>query len=343
MILKSSKRFLSHGRRSDSSAVLEKKGRGRGKTQYYMRAIIQFIFAYWARNEDGTGLIFSSDIKSMSTEDPKGKAYKASVGLTQAWIMHDCKIRNESCPPLLGGVGSLKTEIQKRLSAQMKKPDPFRDDTTDGAKQWAQFHETGVLNSDYFKLPAAQKPSQKPSQKQHPSASQPAPPTAQMFAVNHAALSETGPPAQKDAGRDPELEDLGLVSPGSMLNQSDAPPTWEDFTQRLQDQKTDDTATSPGEKRKQANKENKPEPSKVDLKRKKSGLPEQRTVWSATFGWRQSAARDHCQGPVRSWHDEESCQYGKSSRGSGCGQQDQGTIHYGTVLPPSNPTPMARP
>ncbi|KAL0017818.1 hypothetical protein WJX77_001745, partial [Trebouxia sp. C0004] len=154
-----------------------------GKTQYYMRAIIQFIFAYWARNEDGTGLIFSSDIKSMSTEDPKGKAYKASVGLTQAWIMHDCKIRNESCPPLLGGVGSLKTEIQKRLSAQMKKPDPFRDDTTDGAKQWAQFHETG-------------------------------------------------------------------------------------------DQKTDDTATSPGEKRKQANKENKPEPSKVDLKRKKSGLPE---------------------------------------------------------------------
>ncbi|KAL0042135.1 hypothetical protein WJX77_004361 [Trebouxia sp. C0004] len=40
------------------------------------------------------------------------------------------------------------------------------------------------------------------------------------------------------------------------------------------DQKTDDTATSPGEKRKQANKENKPEPSKVALKRKKSGLPE---------------------------------------------------------------------
>ncbi|DBB01366.1 TPA: hypothetical protein ACH3X1_013670 [Trebouxia sp. C0004] len=95
-----------------------------------------------------------------------------------------------------------------------------------------------------------------------------------MFAVNRAALSETGPPAQKDAGRDPELEDLGLVSPGSMLNQSDAPPTWEDFTQRLQDQKTDDTATSPGEKRKQANKENKPEHSKVALKRKKSGLPE---------------------------------------------------------------------
>ncbi len=31
-----------------------------------------------------------------------------------------------------------------------------------------------------------------------------------------------------------------------MLDQSDAPPTWEDFTQRLQDQKTDDTATSPG-------------------------------------------------------------------------------------------------
>lgn len=50
----------SHGRRSDSSAVLEKKGRGRGKTQYYMRAIIHFIFAYWARNEDGTGLIFVS-------------------------------------------------------------------------------------------------------------------------------------------------------------------------------------------------------------------------------------------------------------------------------------------
>ncbi len=73
----------------------------------------------------------------------------------------------------------------------MKKPDPFRDDTTDGAKQWAQFHETGVLNSDYFKLPAAQKP----AQKQHPSASQPIPPTAQMFAVNRAALSETGPPA----------------------------------------------------------------------------------------------------------------------------------------------------
>ncbi|DBA97015.1 TPA: hypothetical protein ACH3X1_015297 [Trebouxia sp. C0004] len=72
-----------------------------------------------------------------------------------------------------------------------------------------------------------------------------------MFAVNRAALSETGPPAQKDAGRDPELEDLGLVSPGSML-----------------------TATSPGEKRKQANKENKPEHSKVALKRKKSGLPE---------------------------------------------------------------------
>ncbi|DBA99013.1 TPA: hypothetical protein ACH3X1_014285 [Trebouxia sp. C0004] len=124
--------------------------------------------------------------------------------------------------------------------------------------------------SDYFKLPAAQKP----AQKQHPSASQPTPPTAQMFAVNHAALSETGTPAQKDAGRDPELEDLGLVSPGSMLNQSDAPPTWENFTQRLQDQKTDDTAISPGEKRKQANKENKPEPSKVSLKRKKSGLPE---------------------------------------------------------------------
>ncbi len=48
----------------------------------------------------------------MSTVDPKGKAYTASVGLTEAWIMYDCKIRNESCPPLLGGVGSLKTETQ---------------------------------------------------------------------------------------------------------------------------------------------------------------------------------------------------------------------------------------
>lgn len=96
----------------------------------------------------------------------------------------------------------------------MKKKDPFIDDTTDGAKQWAQFHKTGVLNSEYFKLPLAQKP----AQKQHLSASQPTPPTAEMFAINRAALSETAPPAQKDAdsGRDLELDELGLASPGSM-------------------------------------------------------------------------------------------------------------------------------
>lgn len=70
-----------------------------------------------------------------------------------------------------------------------------------------------------------------------------------MFAINHAALlSETAPPAQKDAdaGQDLELEELGLASPGSMPHQSDASPAWEDFTQRLQEEKTDDTATSPG-------------------------------------------------------------------------------------------------
>lgn len=39
-----------------------------------------------------------------------------------------------------------------------------------------------------------------------------------MFAINRAALSETAPPAQKDAdsGRDLELDELGLASPGSM-------------------------------------------------------------------------------------------------------------------------------
>ena len=50
----------SHGHRSDSSAVHEKKGRGKGKTQYWMRAIIHFLFAYWARTEDGAGLMFVS-------------------------------------------------------------------------------------------------------------------------------------------------------------------------------------------------------------------------------------------------------------------------------------------
>lgn len=112
----------------------------------------------------------------------------------------------------------------------MKKNDPFIGDTSDGAKQWAQFHDTGVLNSDYFKLPLAQKP----AQKQHPSALQPSPPTAQMFAINRAALSKTGPPAQKDADRDPGLEELGLASLDNMPDQPDASPTWEDYRQRLQ-------------------------------------------------------------------------------------------------------------
>lgn len=101
-----------------------------------------------ARTEDGAGLIFYGDIKSMSLDKPRSRAYKASTGLTEACIMHDCKTQNESCPPLLGGVGSLRTAIQKRVSALMKKKDPFIDDTTDGAKQWAQFHKTGVLNSE---------------------------------------------------------------------------------------------------------------------------------------------------------------------------------------------------
>ncbi|DBA77854.1 TPA: hypothetical protein ACH3X1_009208 [Trebouxia sp. C0004] len=97
-------------------------------------------------------------------------------------------------------------------------------------------------------------------------------PAATLVAPNTIAANSHG--RRSDSSAVLKLEDLGLISPGSMLNQSDAPPTWEDFTQRLQDQKTDDTATSPGEKRKQANKENKPEPSKAALKRKKSGLPE---------------------------------------------------------------------
>ena len=50
----------SHGRRLDLSAVHKKKGRGRGKTQYYVHAIIHLISAYWARTEDGAGLIFVS-------------------------------------------------------------------------------------------------------------------------------------------------------------------------------------------------------------------------------------------------------------------------------------------
>ncbi|DBA74080.1 hypothetical protein WJX77_004513 [Trebouxia sp. C0004] len=106
-----------------------------------MRAILYFIFAYWARTENGEGLIFYNEIKSMSSEHPNSKAYKASIGLTEAWIMHDRKTKQEPHPALLGGVGSLKNEIQKRLSALMKKNEPFKDDTTDGAEQWAKFYE----------------------------------------------------------------------------------------------------------------------------------------------------------------------------------------------------------
>lgn len=133
----------------------------------------------------------------------------------------------------------ISNELQAHLRVDKKEAGFFKHDRTQGGKQWAKYYETGQLDANYFKLPSMQK--------QKPAASQPTSPTVPKSVAPRVIVFEGLPAAQRDADavQDPELTALGLASSGSLPEQRESAPTWEDYAQQLQGQNTEDTATSP--------------------------------------------------------------------------------------------------